>query len=199
MRRSPIAVGFCILIVVCLVLIKQRGRHPAHAARQPATPAPALATAAAPRSPAESPRPLRDRPPAPPLKAPLEKPVEADFSDEDDAIVVSTQAPPQGAHGRIDPEVLETAVEAVVPALNRCYREALERDSTLRGDITIELTVSPKEGADHALIEDATVDAEEFQAPLFEQCLLQAVTALKLPRPTARQYISYPFTLDPGD
>ena len=112
-------------------------------------------------------------------------------------MTVAVEAAPPSASTDITSETMDAILAAVVPELNRCYREALLRDQSLRGDLTIEMTVGP--GAEQGIIEDAVVDAEEFQSPLFEQCLLSAMVKLQIPKPAARLYVSYPFTLDPGD
>lgn len=184
--------------LIVLGIVKLRAHRPAHAstnrveASQPAAPVsrPIERRPIAPSSP----QPLQNLPPAP-----SEAREPASESDEDEMIIVSSEPTQKSTRSAIDNEILETAVTAIVPELNRCYREALERDKSLRGDITIEMTVTPQEGSEHAVIEDAAVDAEEFQAPLLEQCLLSAMITLQLPKPSSRLYLSYPFTLDPGD
>jgi hypothetical protein len=120
-------------------------------------------------------------------------------SDEEVAVVVPSEPAHKVPRSEIDAEVLDAAVAAVVPELNRCYREALLRDKSIRGDITIEMTVAPQAGTELGILEDAVVDAEDLQAPILEQCLLSAMVKVRLPKPSSRLYISYPFTLDPGD
>ena len=93
---------------------------------------------------------------------------------------------------------IEAAVQAIVPALNSCYKEALARTPNLRGRLTLTMTVTPQRGADRGRIENAELDSRRVHAPLFRLCMLNALASAQIPQPSQEIYVNYPFTLNPG-
>ena len=93
---------------------------------------------------------------------------------------------------------LELGMRGVLPAILRCYEQALSRDPSLAGVLNLQLTLAPKEGSKWAMIEDAVVEENDLKSPLFEQCVLIAVSALRMEKPAGRLYVSYPLHLSPG-
>lgn len=119
---------------------------------------------------------------------------EADLAET----VESTQPALSAAETEAARPGLELAMRGVLPAILRCYEQALSRDPALRGQINLQLTLAPQEGSKWAMIEDAIVEENDLKSPLFEQCVLVAVSGLRMEKPAGRLYVSYPLQLAPG-
>lgn len=83
-------------------------------------------------------------------------------------------------------------------SVKACYDEALARDPSLAGDVTIHFTVEKKTG----IIRDAEIDPDKTSAPQsLAQCVLSAMDGLQLTPEDQRDGIAtftYTFTAEGG-
>ncbi len=144
---------------------------------------------------------------APPPRQPADRapaPLLIDFGgDEAEAeaeeVVQGNEPPPLSAkEAEAAKKNLEWAMRGLLPEINGCYQQALTRDPKLRGELAIEMTLAPAGLSKWAVVEDAVIADNNLQAPLLEQCLLIAVSKLRMERPAGRLYITYPLRLQPS-
>lgn len=201
MRNYWLMCGALALLVLGLSLAPLRLMRRARAA-QPA-PSP-VAT-----QPVEKSEPVAPVPAPPMAKAesPVPAPMLIDFGgDEAEAdaeaeeTVQGNEPPPLSASdAETAKKSLEWAMRGLLPEINGCYKQALTRDPKLRGELSIEMTLAPSRESKWATVEDAVIADNALQSPLLEQCVLIAVSKLRMEKPAGRLYITYPLHLQPGE
>lgn len=201
MRNYWLTCAALALLVVGLLLAplrlmrRARAQAPQQVVTKEAPPPSSSVEPAARAAVAPPPRQPADRAPAPLL---------IDFGgDEAEAeaeeVVQGNEPPPLSAkEAEAAKKNLEWAMRGLLPEINGCYQQALTRDPKLRGELAIEMTLAPAGLSKWAVVEDAVIADNNLQAPLLEQCLLIAVSKLRMERPAGRLYITYPLRLQPS-
>ncbi|HNN92072.1 hypothetical protein [Haliangium sp. UPWRP_2] len=201
MRNYWLTCGALALLAIALFVAPLRLMRRARAAQ----PIPAVTQPVAP------PVPVRE-PPASPVSIPTPAPAAAsapaplliDFggdeaeADAEETVQGNEPPPLSEADAATAKKNLEWAMRGLLPEINGCYKQALTRDPALRGDLNIEMTLVPASDSSWAKVEDAVIADNALQSPLLEQCVLLAVTKLRMQKPAGRLYITYPLHLQPG-
>lgn len=81
-------------------------------------------------------------------------------------------------------EQLRASVQAHAPAMQRCYRQTLQHDRALYGEVVMRLVLQ----AD-GTVQSAEVDFGTLQGPELEVCLLKVFRTLKVARPPREGYV----------
>jgi hypothetical protein len=201
MRNYWLTCGALALLLIGLFLAPLRIMRRARAA----APTPAVTEPiAAPFAPPVAVRPAAapSAPPAGPSENPG-APLVIDFggdeaeADAEEAVQGNEPPPLTAKEADAAKKNLDWAMRGLLPEINGCYKQALSRDPKLRGDLNIEMTLAPGRDGKWATVEDAVIADNDLQAPLLEQCVLIAVSKLRMEKPAGRLYITYPLHLQP--
>jgi hypothetical protein len=94
--------------------------------------------------------------------------------------------------------MVQAAVQAVRPQVKACFDDALAKDPSLAGKVTIQLKLVAGDGG--AQVKEGEVVYSETHSPFFEACVLQKLAGARFPSPGPEGTLTvrYPFNFDPG-
>jgi len=110
------------------------------------------------------------------------------------------ETPAPGA-AAIDKESIHAAMQSIMNRVKECYEEARKRDPKLAGRLAIRFAIRAHDGQGRVDEGEIDPDLDELQAPLMEQCVLNAVGQLTFPVPSCPQgdcsvQVTYPLQFE---
>jgi RNA polymerase sigma factor (sigma-70 family) len=95
-------------------------------------------------------------------------------------------------------DTMQAAVRAVMPQVKACYETALDKDPSLSGKVTLQLSLEANDGG--ARVTEGEVIDSETRSPFFEACVLEKVAGAKFQMPPGegKMTMRYPIYFDPG-
>ena len=89
---------------------------------------------------------------------------------------------------------LRTAVDAEKPSLDRCYEQALVRDETLSGSMTVVMRVTEKGGT----VESVDITSSTVDDPALNKCVESTLVGVQIdPKPKANLEVEYTLQFSP--
>jgi hypothetical protein len=96
--------------------------------------------------------------------------------------------------GAIDKSIIQKVVFLSVPAIRQCYQKQLLLEPTLRGELTVHFSITPKGIVGMALLDGPGL------SPKVDSCVTQIFAKMRFPEiddSSRRVTVYYPFSFEP--